>query len=171
MDALRAAALDSLVKEILPKLTLKLNALTKLDPATRSKDQDLQFLVREAQELLTLLAVWDEDAADSRRSPVESPESPDYDMGEVRAEDPTELSNDDAMALLAMEGTDDIANVGISGGKSVAESLADDRGDEPVGDVPAVDANTEMSDDEAMMLLADMDSSAAPAPATAPKPA
>lgn len=153
MDALTTAALESLNKEILPKLVAKLAALGKLAADARMPEDELAYLTKEARELLGLMEAWMGGGEDTsiQTAPVATAEAAPVDG---------EMSDDDAMALLAMEGASDIQDVGISGNKSVAESLSLDN-IEGQGDAKAGDG--EMSDEEARMLLEGMD-----APVAAP---
>lgn len=156
MDALTTAALESLIKEILPKLTAKLGALGKLPVDARQPEDELAYVTREARELLGLMEAWmnGEGAAAASDDQIEvgTPAGP------VAGD---EMSDDDAMALLAIEGADDIADVGITGKKSVADSLSLDNVDSDLSaglDVaPKAPADAEISDDEAWRMLEAMD--------------
>ncbi len=153
MDALTSAAFESLVKEVLPKLQKRLAELAVL-PADDREAGDLATLVTEAQELLRMVAAWTGAEDDPLLAPVK------------KSEVTEEISDEDAMALLAMEGAGDMPDIKISGtGKSVADSLAMDDDLDATPTHPAA-ADAEMSDEEARMPLADMDSpvEAAPVP-------
>lgn len=158
MDALTTAALDSLVKETLPKLTLKLNALAELPPEARTANEELAYLAREAQELLSLLNGW---VASGVEAQAADPLADDAMVSTAMSEDISEdsMSDEDALALLAMEGASDIPDLQISGGKSVADSLSNERDDDNLSQTPEAVATTDkpMSDDEAMALLNAMD--------------
>ncbi len=157
MDALTSAAFDSLVEEVMPKLQKRLAELAKV-PVVAREPGELAFLVTEAQDLLRMVAAWSGVEDDPLLTPVRQAAAP--------APSPAtdEISDEDAMALLAVEGTDDIPNVKISGtGKSVADSLSMEDELDASQTTPAA-AEAEMSDEEARMLLAAMDSPADAAP-------
>ena len=90
MDALTAAALDTLLKEALPALAAELEALAEQSAGARRPSAALTAALREAIELLKPLAAWS---------------TADGEHGEVAGN--FELSDDEALALLAgAEGLD-----------------------------------------------------------------
>jgi two-component system chemotaxis sensor kinase CheA len=181
MDALTAAAFESLTREILPKLNDYLQSVAVLPPGDREPDPEIASLATEAAELLTLTGKWFGSAV----APVTSTPAPTEAADDFPVTD--ELSDEDALRLLGSEGTSEIADVNISGGRSVAESLADDAelsddeamqmmlaaGDEPAAEKSKVDnsagpvaaGSDELSDEDAMLLMMANDAPAAGAPA------
>ena len=150
MDALTNAAFESLVKDVLPKLVKELQAAAGTTSDARVASDPLKFLLGESYELLLLLGEWAGVAP-----------------GEASQGAPVgEMSDDDAMALLASEGVTSIegAGPGAKPHKSMAASLSDDDDQDKMSDVAAGD----MSDDEAMKLLSMMDAPADAPPAPEP---
>jgi two-component system chemotaxis sensor kinase CheA len=173
MDALTAAALDSLVREILPKLTRELAQASQVPAAARTPSAELKFLVAEARELLGLMVAWTEagggEAADAAAAELQGA----LEAGPAAAVDEAslEMSDEEAAMLLAgMDGADVAAVMPAPAAKQDAEMTDDEAARllaEMDGEAPAAAAAPadvgEMSDDEAARLLAEMDGTAAPA--------
>jgi two-component system chemotaxis sensor kinase CheA len=163
MDALTTAAFDSLVKDVLPKLQKRLAAMQAVPPDQRASDSELQFLVAEAQELLTLMGSWTNSvntvASDLPASIDESVSSSD------------DLSDEEAMALLTAEGTAEVDTKNMSqnlGHKSMADALSDDNIEDERE--AGTDLHAELSDADAMALLGTKDEPALPAPENSAAP-
>lgn len=70
MDALTNAAFESLATNVLPSLLARLRALKQVPAATRESNEELQFLVAEAQELLSLLLAWVGHPPEEHKTPL-----------------------------------------------------------------------------------------------------
>src|SRR4051812_33533092 len=102
MDALTNAAVESLVKDVLPKLVKELAAAAKTPAETRAATDALKFLLGESYELLSLLSQW---AGVEAKPQDGSASTTKLSAQAVDAAD--EMTDDDAMAMLAAAGGTD----------------------------------------------------------------
>ena len=176
MDALTSKAYEALEKEILPKLVEYLSTMKGVSPNDRVCDEQGKFLISEASALLQLMFPWCgmERSAEHPASTLVQDDPPEVqdssdDMSDEEAQkmmaemegsdvgtEPVEISDDDALALLAD------MDAPSSQAKS-DEPMSDDEASKLLAamDSPAASEKSDepMSDDEASRLLADMDSS------------
>lgn len=185
MDALTNAALESLLKNVLPRLQQKLAALSQVQTKNRNTDIELVNALTECHEILQIVLKWaqpegtagaEEFNEDDVMQLMADAESMLVDTPQPEAE----LSDEEALMLLAeMDAPVETAPPVAPAAPSEAEAtdeLSDDEAmrllmemDAPVETASPVaaaaaseaEATGELSDDEAMRLLAEMD---APAP-------
>ena len=163
MDALTSAALDNLRKNALPTLIKLITELYATPSNQRSPSPELKATIAESADLLFLLQSWITNLENSKAD--------------------AEISADDA-ALLATFGGGDIEiamdgdiEIAMGGDTPTSEELTDadaralletmnSSGTMAAAGAPA--ASGDLSDDEAMRMLAEMDAPASPTPTSAP---
>lgn len=168
MDALTNAAIESLLKDVLPRLQEQLQRLVQQPSGARQPDLGTDNLLLECFELLTLMRKWTNPTAELN-TPAPTTSSADEmtmlaDMADLAPTEATtpaepesdhELSDEEAMALMGLD-ADATTTADAAPEPELAPPKADDE---------------EMNDDEAMRLLAEMDSPTATVPAPEPVPA
>ncbi len=166
MDALTSAALDSLHKNSLPKLLKALAELHALAPEKRLASSILKTTISESSELLALVLKWIEESSNPEIS-----EMSDDDAQMLRELADTEGTSGASGALEAsseMGGDTDITMGGdtdITMGGDTDITMGGDTDITMGGDTDiTMGDDTSVSDDEAMRMLAEMDSPVAPAP-------
>jgi two-component system chemotaxis sensor kinase CheA len=194
MDALTKAAIESLVKKVLPQLRETLSAVNTAegDPPP-TLDQQGRYLLQECRELLNLV----KDGISTTRSPSQStnPELNDDEAmaipapslnsaGNAAADqtDDPDMSDEEAMALMQAMDDEDTANSPAAAPST--EDMSDEEAQRLLTEMesPQADDNanptpdSELSDEEARKLLAEMEAPVAqpttdPAAATTEPPA
>jgi two-component system chemotaxis sensor kinase CheA len=134
MDALVKTAIESLVKKILPLLKQQLAGV--LQKPDERPSQELAYLISESRELLNLMSNW----------------TASHQRGQAPAKakvEKTELSDKEAMKLMAAMDSVDFA-----------EAIPDEAADLLSGmEASSQKQSEELSHDEALMLMAEMDES------------
>lgn len=141
MDALTNAAIETLMKHVLPRLQQKLLELTQIPDKDRETTIEFAQALMECQDILNIVLKWAQPEA------IESAEEINTVAEATVTEETTELSDEEAMMLLAEMD----APVEASPTPSSSAETNENSG--------------ELSDDEAMRLLAEMD-----APVSTPAP-
>lgn len=182
MDALTNAALESLLKDVLPRLQEKLLSLSQTQSKERATTPEFVNALLECQELMQIVQKWaqpegtptdeiSDEAAMQLMADAESMLQGDVPVIDAAAENPAaeELDDDEAMRLLAeMDAPAEATPAPAAAAEgSEAEELSDDEAMRLLAemDAPAEAApkptesatSDELSDDEAMRLLAEMD--------------
>jgi two-component system chemotaxis sensor kinase CheA len=140
MDALVKTAIESLVKKILPLLEQQLAGVLQ-KPGDRPTSE-LAYLINESRELLDLMSSW---TASHGKSALK------------KAMDETELSSDEATALMAAM-DDSLKPAAQAPAKKASEDLSNDKAAMLMAEMDN-NASEELSDDEATALMAEMDDS------------
>lgn len=177
MDALTNAAIESLLKHVLPRLQQKLLALSQVPTKERQTSIELANTLTECLDILQMVLKWAQPEAVASTEEI-SDEAVSQLMSEaasvLQAEGASdaELSDEEALMLLADMDAPIGEDIIAKAEKPVAKA--------PTAPAPAPVAASdteELSDDEAMRLLAEMDAPAAATPvasapaASAAKPA
>jgi two-component system, chemotaxis family, sensor kinase CheA len=159
MDILTKAAMESLARDILPRLQARLESMLETTSPSDGPDNDLRFLIRENMELTMLLSRWQSGDAS-------------HDNGSENTPDGTEeFTDEDALHMLQemgapvilgeLEAADEDPSLTLESSSDLPQDEMDDATARQLlaeMDSPIAAASDEMSEEEARMLLADMDS-------------
>ena len=161
MDALTTAAINSLIGDLLPKLTHQLKGLSTAPLNAATPDEKLLFALSETREMLQLVEKWAQRGLDASLAPPQAA------TNQEQARETGEMSDAEAKKLLAqMDGIDAPAAPAASAESEISDEEARKLLAQMDGlDVqsPVEKTDNEMSDAEAKKLLAQMDGMDSPA--------